>query len=140
VDRADEPERDDAQPVRAVGHVLRQAEEAERRQRYGGPVTRQGAEKAAHEAGHDDQQLLQAHRLPFRGHHSTLSALSYRENADLMRGSALGGGWGGLLRQERRRSRRVRLWRAGLGCSHSSTLSSPSRAYTLTCVSTNFET
>ncbi len=46
-DGTHEPERDDAQPVRAVGRVLGQAEELERGQCDGRTVARQGTDKAA---------------------------------------------------------------------------------------------
>lgn len=42
-DCSHEPERDGAQSVRAVGHVLRQAEESECEQSNGASVTHQGA-------------------------------------------------------------------------------------------------
>jgi hypothetical protein len=64
MDGAHEPERDDAEAVGAVGHVLGQAEEVERGQRDGGAVARQGADEAADEAGNGDEEPLQRHPHP----------------------------------------------------------------------------
>jgi len=54
---AGESERDDAEAVGAVGHVLGQAEEVERGQRDGGAVARQGADQTA-------EERLQRHPKP----------------------------------------------------------------------------
>jgi hypothetical protein len=64
MDGAHEPERDDAEAVGAVGHVLGQAEEVERWQRDGGAVAREGADEAADEAGYGDEDPLQRHPNP----------------------------------------------------------------------------
>jgi hypothetical protein len=64
MDGAHEPERDDAEAVGAVGHVLGQAEEVERGQRDGRPVARQGADEAADEARYGDEDRLERHPNP----------------------------------------------------------------------------
>ncbi len=56
-DGANEPERDDAQAVGAVGRVLGEAEELEGGQRDGGSVASQGAD----EARYGDEDGLQPH-------------------------------------------------------------------------------
>src|SRR5919205_708343 len=48
-------------------------------------------------------------------------------------------GWGGLRPHERRRSIRLRLCRAGFGCSHNSARNCAPCAWTRTWVRTNFE-
>lgn len=58
MDGAYEPERYDAQSVRAIGHVFGQDEELERGQWDGGPVTRQNTDEACY----GDGELLQPHK------------------------------------------------------------------------------
>jgi len=64
MDGTSEPERDDAEAVGAVGHVLRKAGELERRQRDGGAVACEGADEAADEASYGDEDSLKRHPEP----------------------------------------------------------------------------
>ena len=57
-DCARNPERNDTQSVRAVGHVLGQAQELQRAQRDGRAITSQGADESADEASYGGEQCL----------------------------------------------------------------------------------
>jgi hypothetical protein len=61
VDGAHQPEGDDAQPIGAIGHVLGQAEELERRQGNRRAVTSEDTDEAADEARYGDEDLLEHH-------------------------------------------------------------------------------